>query len=127
MTLPVADFLQRWLLHVPAPQTRAVRCYRLYHHAHAEGLARCRVVLGQLPVEPRRDLTGRPRVPNGVRPTQNNARPVGNVWCARASFRAAALPLCGGWGRVQPKDDLAGRRWPRGVCLTSTAWGAGVV
>src|SRR5215510_5775273 len=26
MTLPVADFLQRWLLHVPAPQTRAVRC-----------------------------------------------------------------------------------------------------
>src|SRR5262245_2071806 len=27
MTLPVADFLQRWLLHVPVPQTRTVRCY----------------------------------------------------------------------------------------------------
>jgi hypothetical protein len=27
MTLPVADFLQRWLLHVPVPQTRVVRCY----------------------------------------------------------------------------------------------------
>ena len=26
MTLPVADFLQRWLLHVPAPQSRVVRC-----------------------------------------------------------------------------------------------------
>ena len=25
MTLPVADFLQRWLLHVPVPQTRVVR------------------------------------------------------------------------------------------------------
>jgi hypothetical protein len=25
MTLPVADFLQRWLLHVPTPQTRVVR------------------------------------------------------------------------------------------------------
>jgi hypothetical protein len=27
MTLPVADFLQRWLLHVPLPQTRVVRVY----------------------------------------------------------------------------------------------------
>jgi hypothetical protein len=27
MTLPVADFLQRWLLHVPVPQTRVVRGY----------------------------------------------------------------------------------------------------
>ena len=27
ITLPVADFLQRWLLHVPVPQTRVVRCY----------------------------------------------------------------------------------------------------
>jgi hypothetical protein len=31
MTLPVADFLQRWLLHVPVPQTRVVRCSGLYH------------------------------------------------------------------------------------------------
>ena len=27
MTVPVAAFLQRWLLHVPVPQTRVVRCY----------------------------------------------------------------------------------------------------
>jgi hypothetical protein len=51
MTLPVADFLQRWLLHVPVPQTRVVRCYGLYHHTHAEALAICRTVLGQPPVE----------------------------------------------------------------------------
>ena len=50
MTLPVADFLQRWLLHVPVPQTRVVRCYGLYHHTHTEVLARCRAHLGQPPV-----------------------------------------------------------------------------
>src|SRR5207248_2128303 len=37
MTLSVADFLQRWLLPVPAPQTRVIRCYGLYHHTHAPG------------------------------------------------------------------------------------------
>jgi putative transposase/transposase-like zinc-binding protein len=51
MTLSVADFLQRWLLHVPVPQTRVVRCYGLYHHRHAEALAICRTALGQPPVE----------------------------------------------------------------------------
>jgi len=51
MTLPVADFLQRWLLHVPVPQTRAVRCYGLYQHTHAEALAVCRTALGQPPME----------------------------------------------------------------------------
>jgi hypothetical protein len=52
MTLPVADFLQRWLLHVPVPQTRVVRSYGLYHHAHTEALAHCRAALAQPPVEP---------------------------------------------------------------------------
>ena len=51
MTLPVADFLQRWLLHVPVPQTRVVRCYGLYHHTHADALGVCRAALGQSPVE----------------------------------------------------------------------------
>jgi hypothetical protein len=50
MTLPVADFLQRWLQHVPVPQTRVVRCYGLYHHTHLEALALCRAHLGQPPV-----------------------------------------------------------------------------
>src|SRR5262249_23780406 len=51
MTLPVADFLQRWLLHVPVPQTRVVRCYGLYHQTHAEALAVCRPALGQAHLE----------------------------------------------------------------------------
>ena len=51
MTLPVADFLQRLLLHVPVPQTRVVRCYGLYHPTHAAALTVCRAALGQPPVE----------------------------------------------------------------------------
>jgi hypothetical protein len=51
MTVPVADFLQRWLLHVPVPQTRVVRAYGLYHPTQAEALAMCRAALGQPPVE----------------------------------------------------------------------------
>ena len=51
MTLAVADFLQRWLLHVPVPQTRVVRSYGLYHPTQAEALAVCRTDLGQPPVE----------------------------------------------------------------------------
>ncbi len=51
ITLAVADFLQRWLLHVPVPQTRVVRSYGLYHPTQAAALAVCRAALGQLPVE----------------------------------------------------------------------------
>ena len=51
LTLSVADFLQRWLQHVPVPQTRVVRCYRLYHHTYAEPLSPCRAALGQPPAD----------------------------------------------------------------------------
>ena len=51
ITLPVVDFLQRWLLHVPVPQMRVVRCYGLYHQTHTEALAVCRTARGQAPVE----------------------------------------------------------------------------
>jgi hypothetical protein len=51
LTLSVADFLQRWLLHVPVPQTRVVRSYGLYHPTQAKALAVCRTALGQPPVE----------------------------------------------------------------------------
>jgi hypothetical protein len=51
MTLPVADFLQRWLLHVPMPQTRVVRAYGLYHPSPTGALAVCRAALGQPPLE----------------------------------------------------------------------------
>ena len=52
MTLPVADVLQRWFLHVPGPQTRVVRSYGLYHRTQAAALAVCRTALGPPPVEP---------------------------------------------------------------------------
>jgi hypothetical protein len=51
LALAVADFLQRWLLHVPIPQTRVVRSYGLYQPTQAEALAVCRAALGQPPVE----------------------------------------------------------------------------
>jgi len=50
MTLPVSDFIQRVLLHVPAPRTHVVRFYGLYHHTQSAGLSRCRATLGQGPV-----------------------------------------------------------------------------
>ncbi|HSX83280.1 MAG TPA: transposase, partial [Candidatus Saccharimonadia bacterium] len=51
LTLSIADFLQRWLLHVSMPQTRGVRSYGLYHPSHTAALAVCRTALGQPPVE----------------------------------------------------------------------------
>ena len=51
MTLAIADFLQRVLLHVPPPQARVVRCYGRYHHTHAEPLAHGRAALGQPPAD----------------------------------------------------------------------------
>jgi hypothetical protein len=47
ITLAVADFFQRWLLHVPVPQTRVVRSYGLYQPTQAAALAVCRAHLGQ--------------------------------------------------------------------------------
>jgi putative transposase len=51
LTLSVADFLQRWLLHVPVPQTRVVRAYGLSHPTQADALDICRAALGQPPVD----------------------------------------------------------------------------
>jgi hypothetical protein len=51
LTLAVPDFLQRWLLHVPVPQTRVVRSSGLYQPTQAEALAVCRPALGQPPGE----------------------------------------------------------------------------
>jgi len=47
MTLLREDFIQRLLLHVPAPHTQVVRFYGLYHSSKAEALAVCRAHLGQ--------------------------------------------------------------------------------
>jgi hypothetical protein len=50
LTLSVADFLQRWFLHVPPPRLPVVRAYGLYAPAKREPLAQCRHRLGQAPL-----------------------------------------------------------------------------
>jgi hypothetical protein len=51
MRLPMAQFIGRWLLHVPPAGAVLVRCWGLYAHTRGEELARCRQLLGQVPVE----------------------------------------------------------------------------
>jgi hypothetical protein len=46
MTLPVAEFIKRYLLHVPAPHTKRVRYYGLYATTAQEELSLCRSSLG---------------------------------------------------------------------------------
>jgi putative transposase len=50
MTWPVAEFIGRDLLHVPAPGTRVVRAYGLYAPTKGADLAGCREQLGQGPL-----------------------------------------------------------------------------
>ena len=50
LPLAVADFLQRWLLHVPPPGLQVVRAYGLYAPAKRAALAQARQTLGQAPV-----------------------------------------------------------------------------
>ena len=50
MTLPIGDFLQRVLQHVPPPGTQVVRSWGLYQARHADALTVCRAQLDQPPV-----------------------------------------------------------------------------
>lgn len=50
MELPLSQFIQRYLLHVPVPRSQAVRYYGLYAPSKRAELGQCRAVLGQLPV-----------------------------------------------------------------------------
>jgi Putative transposase len=47
LTGPIAEFLRRYLQHVPGPGTKVVRCYGLYAPTKGAELARCRGQLGQ--------------------------------------------------------------------------------
>lgn len=47
MTLPVADFIQRYFLHVPEPHTKVVRSYGLYAPTGKDELLLCRSRFGQ--------------------------------------------------------------------------------
>lgn len=50
MTLPIAEFIRRYLGHVPQPGTKVVRGYGLYAPSTWVAVARCREQLGQGPV-----------------------------------------------------------------------------
>ena len=50
MTLPIEEFIRRYLLHVPTPGSRVVRAYGLYAPTKGEALAICREQVGQGPV-----------------------------------------------------------------------------
>ena len=50
LTLPLAEFIRRYLVHVPEPGTKVVRCYGLYAPTKHAALAVCRAQLGQGPV-----------------------------------------------------------------------------
>ena len=82
MTLPVADFLQRWLLHVPGPQTRVVQSYELYHPSHAAALAVCRAELGQPPLEAPAALDWQTVCAQRGKPIRSGVPPVGSGSCA---------------------------------------------
>jgi hypothetical protein len=72
MTWPVAEFIGRYRLHVPAPGTRVVRAYGLYAPTQGEALTVARAQLGQGPV----------------------AAPVVLDWQTACSQRGAAHPEC---------------------------------
>jgi hypothetical protein len=92
LTLEIAEFLRRLLLHVPTPGMRVVRSYGLYHHTHREELEQARVLLGggQINEDDRQDegaeAGGRAEVPEPSR------CPV----CQRELIRTSELQ-CGGW------------------------------
>ncbi|MCK4823687.1 transposase [bacterium] len=51
MTLPISQFIQRYLLHVPVPRSKNVRYYGLYAPNKKKELNKCRKIFGQLPVD----------------------------------------------------------------------------
>lgn len=50
MTLPIGQFIQRYLLHVPVPHLKRVHYYGLYGPGNKDKLDACRKMFGQLPV-----------------------------------------------------------------------------
>ena len=112
MTVPVADFLQRWLWQVPVPQTRTVRGYGRYHATQTAALALCRAALGPPPV----------------------VVPVGLDWqtvCApRGEAHPARCPTCGqrlGCTEVIPRGGAPplGLAGERAACGRDTTGGRG--
>jgi len=51
MTLPINEFIHRFLEHIPQPNAILVRSYGLYCQNKKQELQRCRELLGQQPIE----------------------------------------------------------------------------
>ncbi len=51
MTLPVAEFIERFLQHIPEPNAILVRSYGLYSPNKKDDLVKCRELLGQGSIE----------------------------------------------------------------------------
>ena len=51
MTLPIDEFIERFLRHVPQPNAILIRSYGLYCQNKKDELERCRALLGQEPIE----------------------------------------------------------------------------
>jgi hypothetical protein len=51
MSLPISQFIQRYLLHVPVPYKKRVHHYGLYASGNKDKLDACRQMFGQLPVD----------------------------------------------------------------------------
>jgi hypothetical protein len=58
MSLPLEQFLGRWLLHVPPPHAVLVRGWGLYAHSQGDARAQCRAQMGRGPVETSTRLEG---------------------------------------------------------------------
>ena len=128
MTLSVADFLQRWLQHVPAPQTRVVRYYGLYHHTHTEALA----LLPGPPGATARGRAGASGVADGVCPAGGRpSRAVSGLRAAAGVHRRHPARRCPaaspgeGVRRMRRPTTGAGRAWQGVVCLASARWWLG--
>jgi Putative transposase len=102
MTLPVAAFLQRWLLHVPVPQRRGVRSYGLYHPSHAAALAVCRAELGQPPMEAPAALDWQP-----VCAQRGDAHPERCPTCGQQLVCTGVIPRGGAPPRISSGECAA--------------------
>jgi hypothetical protein len=119
LTLAVADFLQRWLLHVPVPQTRVVRSYGRYHPPQADALAICRAALGQPPVEAPVPVDWQTACAQ-----RGDAHPERCPACGQVLVCTGVIPRGGAPPRMASEDRAAGdpHRWgdlPGASC----AWG----
>ena len=127
MTLPVADFLQRWLLHVPVPPDAdsavlwAIPCD-----------ADCGS--GFVPRGARATAGGGPGgvgLADGVCPAwEGPSRTVSHLWPAARVYRChltwRCAPAGAGWGArgMRPRHDRRPGRSVRGVvCLAVARWG----